>query len=184
MKLDTKAYEERMKKTIEALRQEFVVIRAGRANPEILARVHADYYGVPTPITQMAQISMPDARTLQIQPWDAQSLKLIERAILASDIGITPISDGRIIRLAFQPPTEERRKDLQKQVAKFGEEAKVAIRNIRRDANEKSKDLKKNSEMTEDEQKQSDKIVQDMTDKYIKDIDNMISEKNKEILAI
>jgi len=184
MKLDTKAYEERMKKTLEAYRQELVLIRAGRANPEILSKVHADYYGVPTPINQMAQIAMPDARTLQIQPWDAQTLKLIERAILASDIGITPINDGRVIRLAFQPPTEERRKELQKQVAKLGEEAKVAVRNIRRDANDKSRDMKKAGEMTEDEQKQSDKSVQDITDKYIKDIDNMTAEKNKEILAI
>lgn len=184
MKLDPKPYSEKMKKTSENYSDELITIRAGRANPEILDRISIDYYGVATPINQMAGISMPDARNLVIQPWDGSALKLIEKAILASDLGITPISDGRVIRLTFQPPTEERRRELQKKVAKLGEDTKVAIRNIRREANDKCKELKKNSEITEDEQKQSEKEIQDLTDKFIKEIDTITEKKNKEIMAI
>jgi len=181
---DTKELENKMQKTLDSLDSELVVIRAGRANPEILNRITAEYYGVATPIPQMAQVSMPDARTLAIQPWDATAVKLVERAILASDLGITPLSDGRVIRLTFQPPTEERRKELTKQVAKLGEEAKVAIRNIRREGNEKAQKAQKNGELTEDELKTAEKAIQTLTDSYVKKIDDRIGEKNKEIMSI
>ena len=184
MKLDVKDFEARMKKSVDSYVKELSYIRAGRANPDILNRVTADYYGTPTPIPQMAQVSMPDARTLAIQPWDASTVKLIEKALLASDLGITPISDGKVIRLTFQPPTEEKRKELSKQISKMGEDAKVAIRNIRRDANDKAKDMKKNGEMTEDEQKSSEKSIQDITDKIIKEIDTITSDKTKEIMTV
>ncbi len=184
MKLDVKDYEGKMKKSVDSFVNELSYIRAGRANPDILNRITADYYGTATPIPQMAQVSMPDARTLAIQPWDASTVKLIEKAILASDIGITPISDGKTIRLTFQPPTEEKRRELSKQIAKMGEDAKVAVRNIRRDANDKAKDMKKNGEMTEDEQKASEKNIQDLTDKIIKEIDTITSDKTKEIMTV
>ena len=184
MKLDCKPYEEKMKKSIDAYSSQLATVRAGRANPEILSKITVDYYGSPTLINQIAEVKLADARTLAIQPWDATTLKGIEKAILASDIGITPISDGRVIRLAFPQPTEERRRDLTKQVTKMGEDAKVALRNIRRDANDKSKEMKKNSEMTEDELKASDKLVQDLTDKYTKEIDRITQTKNKEIMEI
>ena len=184
MKLDVKDFEARMRKSVDSYVKELSYIRAGRANPDILNRVTADYYGTATPIPQMAQVSMPDARTLAIQPWDASTVKLIEKALLASDIGITPISDGKVIRLTFQPPTEEKRKELSKQISKMGEEAKVAIRNIGRDANDKAKDMKKNGEMTEDEQKASEKSIQDITDKIIKEIDTITSDKTKEIMTV
>ena len=184
MKLDVKEFESRMRKSVDSYVKELSYIRAGRANPDILNRITADYYGTPTPIPQMAQVSMPDARTLAIQPWDGSTVKLIEKAILASDIGITPISDGKVIRLTFQPPTEEKRKELSKQIAKMGEEAKVAIRNIRRDANDKAKDMKKNGEMTEDEQKASEKSIQDLTDKITKEIDSITADKTKEIMTV
>ena len=184
MKLDVKEFESKMRKSVDSYVKELSYIRAGRANPDILNRITADYYGTPTPIPQMAQVSMPDARTLAIQPWDGSTVKLIEKAILASDIGITPISDGKVIRLTFQPPTEEKRKELSKQIAKMGEEAKVAIRNIRRDANDKAKDMKKNGEMTEDEQKASEKSIQDLTDKIAKEIDSITADKTKEIMTV
>ena len=184
MKLDTKIYEEKMQKSIEAYKTELDSVRAGRANPNILSRVSVEYYGTPTPIKDIAAISIPDARTIVIKPWDASTLKGIEKALLASDIGITPANDGKVIRLIFPQLTEERRKELKKQVSKLGEDAKVAIRNIRRDAMDKSKDMKKNSEMTEDEQKISDKNVQDLTDKYIKEIDVITASKEKEIMEI
>ena len=184
MKLDVKEFEAKMKKSVDSYVKELSYIRAGRANPDILNRITADYYGTPTPIPQMAQVSMPDARTLAIQPWDASTVKLIEKAILASELGITPISDGKVIRLTFQPPTEEKRKEMSKQIAKMGEDAKVAIRNIRRDANDKAKDMKKNNEMTEDEQKASEKSIQDITDKIIKEIDTITSDKTKEIMTV
>lgn len=184
MKMDIKEFEAKMKKSVDSYVNELAVIRAGRANPEILNRVNADYYGCPTPISQMAQISMPDARTLAIQPWDASTVKLIEKAILASDIGITPISDGKVIRLTFQPPTEEKRRELSKQISKMGEDAKVAIRNIRRDANDKAKDMKKNGDMTEDELKATEKNIQDATDKIIKEIDGITAAKTKEIMTV
>ena len=184
MKLDVKPYEEKMKKSIESYKTELDTVRAGRANARILDRITVDYYGTPTPINQLGTISVPDARTLVIQPWDSSILKEIEKAILASDIGITPANDGKLIRLVFPQLTEERRKELKKQVSKLGEDAKVAIRNIRRDAMDKAKDMKKNSEMTEDEQKASEKSVQDLTDKYIKEIDVITASKEKEIMEI
>ena len=184
MKLDVKPFEEKMKKSIESYKLELDTVRAGRANAKILDRITVDYYGTPTPINQLGTISVPDARTLVIQPWDSTILKEIEKSILASDIGITPANDGKIIRLVFPQLTEERRKELKKQVSKLGEDAKVAIRNIRRDAMDKAKDMKKNSEMTEDEQKASEKTVQDLTDKYIKEIDVITASKEKEIMEI
>ncbi|MBQ4556637.1 MAG: ribosome recycling factor [Clostridia bacterium] len=184
MSFDTKEFEGKMNKTIDSLRQNLGTVRAGKANPEVLSRVSVDYYGTPTPISQMAAIQVPDPRTLTISPWDTTTVKDIEKAILASDIGITPQSDGKVIRLAFPQPTEERRKELTKQVSKMCEEAKVAIRNLRRDANDKVKELKKNGELTEDDVKISDKKVQDLTDKFIKDIDNIGAEKSKEIMSI
>ena len=184
MSFDTKEFESKMKKTLESLKMNLNTVRAGKANPDVLSRVMVDYWGTPTPIAQMAAIQVPDPRTLVISPWDATTVKNIEKAILASDIGITPQNDGKVIRLAFPQPTEERRKELTKQVAKMCEEAKVAIRNLRREANDKIKDMKKNGELTEDDVKISDKKVQDLTDKYTKEVDVIGAEKNKEIMAI
>ncbi|MBR6559390.1 MAG: ribosome recycling factor [Clostridia bacterium] len=184
MKLDSKFYEDKMKKAISAYGENLDTIRVGRANPSVLSKIMVDYYGMPTAINQMAEVKTTDARTIVISPWDATSLKNIEKAILASDLGITPANDGKALRLVFPQLTEERRKEVQKQVSKMGEEAKVAIRNIRRDANDKCKDLKKNGEMTEDEQKASEKTVQDLTDKYIKEVDALTAQKDKEIMAI
>lgn len=184
MKLDTKFYEEKMKKSIESYKYELGSIRAGRANASVLERINVDYYGMPTPITQIGTVSVPDARTIVIQPWDSSTLKGIEKAILTSDLGITPANDGKVVRLVFPQLTEDRRKELKKQVSKMGEDAKVAIRNIRRDAMDKAKDMKKNSEMTEDEQKASEKSVQDLTDKYIKEVDVVTAAKEKEIMEI
>ncbi|MGM9665827.1 MAG: ribosome recycling factor [Eubacteriales bacterium] len=184
MKLDNKEFEVKMQKSIEAYRNELDTVRAGRANPNILSRVEVDYYGSPTPVNQIGTISTPDARTIVIQPWDSTTLKAIEKAILASDIGITPANDGKVVRLVFPQLTEDRRKELKKQVSKLGEDAKVAIRNIRRDAMDKAKDMKKNGDMTEDEQKASEKSVQDLTDKYIKNIDEITASKEKEIMEI
>ena len=184
MKLDTKDFEVRMNKSIDAYQNELDTVRAGRANPNVLSRINVDYYGSPTPINQIGTISVPDARTIVIQPWDSTTLKGIEKAILASDVGITPANDGKVIRLVFPQLTEDRRKDLKKQVSKMGEDAKVAIRNIRRDAMDKAKDMKKNSEMTEDEQKASEKSIQDLTDKFIKEIDAITANKEKEIMEI
>ena len=184
MKLDTKDYEAKMKKTISSYSENLSTIRAGRANPDILKKVNVDYYGSPTPIASIAEIKVTDARTIMITAWDKSAIKGIEKAILTSDIGINPQSDGTAIRLIFPPTTEERRKELSKQIAKLGEDAKVAIRNIRRDANDKVKAEKKNSTMTEDEAKQSDKLVQDLTDKYIKEIDSITAAKTKEIMEI
>lgn len=184
MKLDTKEFEAKMKKSIDSYKYELEAVRAGRANPNVLGRINVDYYGTPTPITQIGTISVPDARTIVIQPWDSSTLKGIEKALLASDLGITPANDGKVVRLVFPQLTEDRRKELKKQVSKLGEDAKVAIRNIRRDAIDKAKDMKKNNEMTEDEQKSSEKSVQDLTDKYIKEIDVITSNKEKEIMEI
>ncbi|MBQ3866760.1 MAG: ribosome recycling factor [Clostridia bacterium] len=183
MKLDTKPFEEKMQKCITAVEKEFGSVRAGRANPTILDRISVDYYGTPTPINQVAQISTPEARLLVISPWDPKCTKDIEKAILASDIGITPQSDGKTIRLAFPQPTEERRKELTKQVSHMAEEGKVAIRNVRRDAMDKIKAMKKNSEMTEDEQKISEKEVQDLVDEYVKKMDASAAAKSKEIMS-
>ena len=184
MKLNTKDFEERMNKAVQSFEHELATIRAGRANPAVLDKVTVDYYGSPTAINGVAAISMPDARTMTISPWDSSLLKAIEKAILASDLGITPQNDGKTIRLTFPPLTEDRRKDLVKQVQKETEDAKVVIRNIRRDANDKIKDMKKNGEMTEDEQKASEKNVQDLTDKYIKNIEGIGAAKEKEIMSI
>lgn len=175
---------QKMKKTTEVLSSQFDTIRAGRANAAILDQIRVEYYGTPTPINQIAAVSTPDPRTLTIQPWDANTLKTIEKAIQESDLGINPQNDGRIIRLVFPQLTEERRKDLIKQVKKYAEEAKVAIRNIRRDAIDKNKDMKKKSEITEDDLKIIEKDMQKLTDDYIKEIDNIAAKKEKELLAI
>lgn len=174
----------KMKKTTEVLSAQFDSVRAGRANAAVLDQIRVEYYGTATPINQIATIATPDPRSLSIQPWDASSLKLIEKAILESDLGINPQNDGKIIRLVFPQLTEERRKDLIKQVKKYAEEAKVAIRNIRRDALEKFKDKKKKSEITEDDLKMVEKDLQKLTDDYIKEIDEIAAKKEKELLAI
>ena len=184
MKLDCKPYETRMKKSLDSYAYTLSTMRAGRASADVLSPIKFEYYGSPRPVSQMADIKAADARTLVIQPWDASTLKAIEKAILASDLGITPMNDGKVIRLSFPQLTEERRREMAKQIAKYGEDAKVAIRNVRRDANDATKEAKKKSEMTEDEVKASDKAVQDMTDRFIKDIDKMTEEKTKEIMEI
>ncbi len=184
MKLDTKEFEAKMNKTIDVYKESLSVIRAGRANTAVLSKVMVDYYGAPTAVAQVAEVKVTDPRTIVIQPWDASTLKNIEKAILASDVGITPVNDGKVIRLTFPQLTEERRKEIKKSIAKLSEDAKIAIRNVRRDANDKSKAMKKNSEMTEDEQKQSDKTMQDMTDKFIKEIETITAAKEKEIMEI
>lgn len=179
-----KVYDEKMTKTYNNLLGEFATIRAGRANPNILNKLKVDYYGTPTPLQQIGNITVPEPRILQIQPWEASMVKAIEKAILTSDIGINPSNDGRVIRLVFPELTEERRKVLAKDVKKKGDEAKVAIRNIRRDANEAFKKMNKNNELTEDDQKDLETKVQKMTDKYIADIDKAIEEKTKEIMTV
>ena len=184
MKFVTKEYEEKMQKSIAAYEEKLGTIRAGRANAGVLSRVTFDYYGAPTPLNSMADVRVADARTLTITPYDASTLKAMEKAILASDVGITPNNDGKILRLTFPQLTEDRRKELTKNVQKEGEEAKVAIRNIRRDAMDASKKMKKDGEMTEDEQKDSEKIIQELTDKYIKNIDAISSKKEKELMEI
>ena len=184
MKLDTRDYEARMKKTIASYTDNLSTIRAGRANPDVLKKINVDYYGSPTPISSIAEIKVADARTIVITAWDKSAMKGIEKAILTSDLGINPQNDGSCLRLSFPPTTEERRRELSKQIAKMGEDAKVAIRNIRRDANDKIKAQKKDSEMTEDEAKASDKTVQDLTDKYIKEVDVVTANKTKEIMEI
>ncbi len=175
---------EKMDKAVHALDEEYKSIRAGRANPAILNKVQVDYYGVPTPINQMAAVSVPDARTILIAPWDASTLKEIEKAILASDVGITPNNDGKSIRLNFPPLTEERRKDIVKEVKKYAEECKVSVRSIRRDILEKYKAQKKNGEITEDDLKTSEKSVQDETDKFCKEVDKICADKEKEIMGL
>ena len=173
-----------MNASVNHLIHELASIRAGRANPAILDKVTVDYYGSPTPINNVAEVKVTDARTIVIQPWEAKLLKDIGKAIQASDLGITPIDDGKVIRLCFPALNEERRREVTKQTEKLGEEAKVAIRNIRRDANDRCKEMKKANEMTEDEVKQSEKAVQDLTDKYIKEIDSLTEAKKKEIMSI
>ena len=177
-------FEDKMKKTINSLANEFGGLRAGRANPAVLDRLRVDYYGASSKINEVAAVSVPEPRMLMIQPWDASLVKEIEKAILASDIGITPTSDGKVIRLSFPQPTEERRRELAKDVKKYGEESKVAIRNIRRDALDKFKKQEKAHEITEDELKGIETDVQKLTDKYIAEIDKMVSEKEKEIMAV
>ena len=175
---------EKMEKSINSLKYEYNSIRAGRANAAVLDRISVDYYGSPTPINQMAAISVPEPRVLAIQPWDMSALSLIEKAILASDIGINPSNDGRIIRLVFPALTEERRKQLSKDVSKYAEDAKVAVRQIRRDCIEKVKTMKKNSEITEDDQKRGEDKLQKITDEFVKRIDEIADAKTKEIMEI
>ena len=177
-------FENKMKKTCDALESQFATIRAGRANAAVLDQITVDYYGSPTPINQVASIATPDARSLLIQPWDASILKGIEKAIMTSDLGIHPQNDGRMIRLVFPPLTEERRLDLVRQTKKYGEEAKVAIRNIRRDAIEKFKKMQKASEITEDDYKNTEKDIQKLTDDYTKEIDKIMTNKEKELREI
>ena len=184
MKLDVKVFEEKMKKSVASYQHELETIRAGRASVSVLDKIQVDYYGAPTQINAIAEVKTADARTLVISPWDPSTLKGIERAILASDLGITPANDGKVIRLVFPTLTEERRKELSKEITKMGEDCKVAIRNIRRDANDKCKAMKKNGEMTEDEQKASEKQVQDLTDKLIKEVDAVTTNKTKEIMSL
>ena len=183
-KSDYAQYTERMDKTIEVMQANFAAVRAGRANAAVLDQIRVDYYGTPTPINQIASIASPDPRTLTIQPWDGSTMKLIEKAIQASDLGINPQNDGRVIRLLFTQLTEERRKDLIKQVRKYGEESKTAIRNIRRDAMEDFKAQKKKSEITEDDQKNAEKDMQKLTDDYVKQIDQLVEKKEKELSEI
>lgn len=176
-------YDEKMRKAYEYMESDFAAIRAGRANPHVLDKLKVDYYGTPTPIQQVGNITVPEARVIQIAPWEKTLIKAIEKAILASDIGITPSNDGAIIRLVFPELTEERRKDLVKEVKKKGEEAKVAIRNIRRDGNDAFKKLAK-ADISEDEIKQLEDSLQKQTDKYIKDVDALVEKKSKEIMTV
>lgn len=184
MKTVLKNAEERMNRRIDHLNNEYSAIRAGRANPAVLDKVTVDYYGAPTPINQLAAVSVTEARTLMIQPWDISVLTPIERAIQMSDVGINPQNDGKALRMVFPPLTEERRKELVKDVKELAEEAKVGIRNVRRDAVDKFKAMKKNSEITEDDLKQAEKKTQDLTDKFVKEIDAIAEKKQKEIMSI
>lgn len=176
--------EQRMTKRINYLEGDFAAIRAGRANPAVLDKLTIDYYGTPTQINQVAAVSVAEARVLTIQPWDASALKLIEKAIITSDIGINPQNDGKIIRLNFPPLTEDRRREIAKEISKMAEETKVSVRNVRRDAMDDLKDMKKKSEITEDDLKIGEKKVQEMTDKYCKNIDALAEKKQKEIMEI
>ena len=184
MAVDFKDFERRMNKALDHLNEEFGAVRAGRANPKVLDRITVSYYGSETPLNGVATISTPDARTLVIQPWDTKLLKDIQKAIQVSDLGINPQNDGRVIRLTFPQLTEDRRKDLVKQVKKYAEEAKVAMRNIRRDGMDYVKKLKKASEITEDDQKKAEKDLQDLLDKMIKKVDEATAAKEKELMAI
>ena len=184
MKLNTKDFEERMGKAIAAYEQNIGSIRAGQANTAVLSKINFEYWGAPTSLMSMADVRVADSKTVTITPYDATTLKAMEKAILASDLGITPTNDGKIIRIVFPQPTEERRKELVKQVQKMAEDGKVAVRNIRRDANDLCKKMKKDGEMTEDEQKASEKTIQDLTDKFTKEIDAITAKKEKEIMQI
>ncbi len=182
--MDIKEYEVKMEKSLENLKNEYASIRAGRANPHLLDKLRVNYYGAPTPLQQVANVSVPEARMILIQPWESSLIKEIEKAILASDLGITPNNDGKTIRLVFPELTEDRRKELVKDVKKKGEGAKVAMRNIRRDANETFKKAGKASEISEDEQKQLEEKMQKITDKYVDFVDKAVEEKSKEILTV
>lgn len=184
MRDEYKEHESRMLKTIEVLSSEFATIRAGRASAAVLDRIMIDYYGTQTPIQQIASITSPEPRMLVIQPWDSAALKMIDRAILASDLGINPQNDGKVIRLSFPALTEERRHDLIRQVKKMAEEAKVAVRNVRRDAVERYKAQKKKSEITEDDLKEIEEDIQKITDQHCKDIDLLTDKKEKELLSV
>ena len=181
---DLKEFERKMEKTLDVLASDFAAVRAGRANAQVLDRITVEYYGVPTPLNQVGTISSPDARTLVIQPWDTTLRRPIEKAIQTSDLGINPQNDGRVIRLAFPQLTEERRKDLIKQVKKYAEDAKVAVRNVRRDAVDFVKKAQKKGELTEDDQKKAEKDIQDLTDKFTKRVDEMCGKKEKELMEI
>ena len=184
MSVDFKEYSRKMDRTLDHLEEDFDAVRAGRANAKVLDRICVEYYGSETPLNGVATISSPDARTLVIQPWDTKLLKDIQKAILTSDLGINPQNDGRVVRLVFPQLTEERRRDLTKQVKKYAEEAKVAMRNIRRDGMDYVKKLKKNSEITEDDQKKAEKDLQELTDKYIKKVDDACTVKEKELMEL
>ena len=184
MSSNTKAFEDKMKNSVEHLNRDLAAVRAGRANPAVLDKVAVDYYGAPTPIQQVASVAVSEARTLTITPWDRSLLRPISKAIQASDVGINPIDDGQTIRLNFPAPNEERRRQLAKDVSKMGEEAKVAIRNVRREAMDKAKAMKKAGELTEDSQKTMEEDVQKITDKYIKLVDKAVEEKQKEIMSV
>ena len=181
---DIAIYEEKMKKSVEALLEDYKTIRAGRANPHILDKIRVDYYNTPTPLQQVANISVPEARMIQIQPWDASLIKEIEKAIIVSDLGLTPNNDGKVIRLVFPELTEDRRKELSKDVKKKGENAKVAIRNVRRDANDVFKKQNKANEISEDELKDAEDSIQKITDKYITEVDKCVDDKIKEVMTV
>ncbi len=184
MSVELKQFEEKMKKSVENLANDYTTIRAGRANPHVLDKITVDYYGTPSNLQSVANISVAEARTLVIQPWEASLVKEIEKAILVSDLGLTPNNDGKVIRLSFPELTEERRKELVKDVKKKGEDSKIAIRNIRRDANDLAKKQQKANEISEDEQKDAETSIQKMTDEYVNKIDKMIDEKSKEIMTV
>mgnify|MGYP000366390411 CR=1 FL=1 len=179
-----KDIEGRMQKSVDNLKEEYVTIRAGRANPHILDKIKIDYYGTPTPLQQVGNVSVPEARMICIQPWDASILKDIEHAINMSDVGINPTNDGKVIRLVFPELTEDRRKELVKDVKKKGEAAKVAVRNVRRDANDTLKKMEKSTDITEDERKEGEEKIQKMTDKYVAKIDKSVENKSKEIMTV
>ena len=181
---DIKEYEDKMKKSVDSLKEDYTTIRAGRANPHILDKIKVDYYGTPTSLQQVANISVPEARMIQIQPWEASLIKDIEKAILVSDLGLTPNNDGKVIRLIFPELTEERRKELVKDIKKKGEAAKVAVRNVRRDANDTLKKMEKSTDITEDERKEGEEKIQKMTDKYVAKIDKSVENKSKEIMTV
>ena len=182
--MDLKVYEDKMEKSLSNLNEEYTAIRAGRANPRILDKIQVDYYGTMSPLQSVANISVPEARMIQIQPWEASLIKDIEKAILASDLGLTPANDGKVIRLVFPELTEERRKELVKDVKKKGEAAKVAVRNIRRDANDAVKKEAKANEISEDEQKQLEDKIQKLTDKYVAEVDKAIESKSSEVMTV
>ena len=184
MSIDVKGYDSKMLKTIDVVKANFASVRAGRANAGVLDRIMVEYYGTPTPLNQVAAISAPDPRTLTIQPWDATLMRAIEKAIQTSDLGINPQNDGRVIRLAFPQLTEERRNELTKQVHKYGEDGKVANRNIRREAMDAFKKAEKKSEITEDDLKKLEKELQDITDKRCKELDELTAKKEKELMAV
>ena len=182
--MDIKVYEDKMEKTLSNLQEEYVSIRAGRANPHILDKIQVDYYGTPSSLQSVANISVPEARMIQIQPWEASLIKDIEKAILASDIGLTPANDGKVIRLVFPELTEDRRKELVKDVKKKGENAKVAARNVRRDADYTIKKENKANEISEDEQKQLEDKIQKLTDKFVAKIDDAVEAKSAEVMTV
>lgn len=182
--MDIKVYEDKMEKTLSNLQEEYVSIRAGRANPHILDKIQVDYYGTPSSLQSVANISVPEARMIQIQPWEASLIKDIEKAILVSDIGLTPANDGKVIRLVFPELTEDRRKELVKDVKKKGENAKVAVRNVRRDANDTIKKENKANEISEDEQKQLEDKIQKLTDKFVAKIDDAVEAKSAEVMTV